>query len=211
MLDQIRREKLFGKLKFQGFSGETRPIRPRFFLAMTPNLVCTHLSKDPYIHPTAWVAPGAIVLGDVVLGPSSSVWYQSVLRADIQRIVIGEGSNLQDGTIIHLASDLGTTVGSFVTVGHRALLHACEVGDEVLVGMGAIVMDGAKIGARSIIAAGALVPKGREIPPGSLVMGSPAKVIRALDLAEQGTIRHWAEKYIRVTAEHRDHFEAAQG
>ena len=173
---------------------------------MTPNPVCTHLSKDPDIHPTAWVAPGAIILGDVVLGPSSSVWYQSVLRADIQRIVIGEGTNLQDGTIVHLASDLGTTVGSFVTVGHRALLHACEIGDEVLVGMGGIVMDGAKIGARSIIAAGALVPKGREIPPGSLVMGSPAKVVRALDLSEQGSIRHWAEKYIRVTEEHRARF-----
>jgi carbonic anhydrase/acetyltransferase-like protein (isoleucine patch superfamily) len=152
-----------------------------------------------------------VVLGDVVLGPLSSVWYQSVLRADIQRIVIGEGTNLQDGSILHLASDLATTVGSFVTVGHRALLHACEVGDEVLVGMGAIVMDGAKIGARSILAAGALVPKGRQIPPGSLVMGSPATVVRSLDLTEQGSIRHWAEKYIRVAAEHRARFEAEKG
>ncbi|HRQ89060.1 MAG TPA: gamma carbonic anhydrase family protein, partial [Bacteroidia bacterium] len=130
---------------------------------MTSNPVCTHLSRHPDIHPKAWVAPGAAVIGDVVLGEDSSVWYQSVLRADIQRIVIGPGSNLQDGTIVHLASDLGTSVGSYATIGHRALLHACEIGDEVLVGMGAIVMDGAKIGARSIVAAGSLVPKGREI------------------------------------------------
>lgn len=172
---------------------------------MTPDTVCTHLGKHPDIHPKAWVAPGAVVLGDVTLGEDVSVWYQSVLRADIQSIVIGQGTNLQDGTIIHLASDLGTVVGSHCTVGHRALLHACEVGDEVLVGMGAIVMDGTKIGARSIIAAGSVVPKGREIPSGSLVMGSPAKVVRALDLDEQRGLRAWAEKYIRVTAEHRAH------
>lgn len=170
---------------------------------MTQFPVCTHLAKGPDIHATAWVAPGASVIGDVVLGARSSVWFGCVLRADIQRIAIGEGTNLQDGAIVHLASDLGTVVGDYVTVGHRALLHACEVGDEVLVGMGAIVMDGAKIGARSIVAAGSLVPKGREIPPGSLVMGSPAKVVRALDEDEQASIRGWAEKYIRVAEEHR--------
>lgn len=170
---------------------------------MTPFPVCTHLQKSPDIHPTTWVAPGAVVMGDVTLRPLSSVWFGCVLRADIQQITIGEGTNLQDGTIIHLASDLGTHVGDYVTVGHRALLHACEIGDEVLVGMGAILMDGAKIGSRSIIAAGSLVPKGREIPPGSLVMGSPAKVVRQLDATEQESIRGWAEKYIRVAAEHR--------
>ncbi len=174
---------------------------------MTPFPVCSHLAKNPDIHQTAWVAPGAVVLGDVTLGARSSIWFGCILRADIQRITIGEGTNIQDGTVIHLASDLGTIVGDFTTVGHRALLHACEVGDEVLVGMGAIVMDGAKIGARSIIAAGSLVPKGREIPPGSLVMGSPAKVVRPLDADERASIRGWAEKYIRVTGEHRAHQE----
>lgn len=170
---------------------------------MKPIPVCSHLEIHPDIHASAYVAPGAMVMGDVVLGALSSVWYQCVLRADIQRIVIGEGTNVQDGTILHLASDEGTTVGAYVTVGHRALLHACEIEDEVLVGMGAIVMDGAKIGARSIVAAGSLVPKGRKIPPGSLVMGSPARVVRALSPDEQRGIRHWAEKYIRVAAEHR--------
>lgn len=165
--------------------------------------ICTHLFKTPDIHPAAYVAPGAVVLGDVTLGDRASVWYQCVLRADIQRIIIGEGTNIQDGSVIHLASDLGTTVGSYVTVGHKALLHACEVEDEILVGMGAIIMDGARIGARSMVAAGSLVTKGMRVPTGSLVMGSPARVVRSLSLEEQGGIRHWAEKYIAVAAAHR--------
>jgi carbonic anhydrase/acetyltransferase-like protein (isoleucine patch superfamily) len=166
--------------------------------------ICTHLFNSPDIHPAAYVAPGAVVLGDVTLGDRASVWYQCVLRADIERIIIGEGTNIQDGSVIHLASELGTTVGSYVTVGHKALLHACEVEDEVLVGMGAIVMDGARIGARSIVAAGSLVTKGMQVPTGSLVMGSPARVVRSLSLEEQGGIRHWAEKYIAVAAAHRE-------
>ncbi len=165
--------------------------------------VCRHLAFRPHIHPSAYVAPGAVVIGDVHLGELSSVWYQCVLRGDIQRIAIGAGTNIQDGTVIHLASDLGTTLGCYVTVGHKALLHACEVDDEVLIGMGAIVMDGARIGARSIIAAGSLVAKGKTIPSGSLVMGSPGRVVRSLPLDEQRTIRAWAEKYVRVAAEHR--------
>lgn len=173
-----------------------------------PSPVCTHLASDPNIHPSAFVAPGAVVIGDVHLGECSSVWYQCVLRGDIQRIAIGEGTNIQDGTVIHLASDLGTFVGSYVTVGHRALLHACEVEDEVLIGMGAIVMDGARIGARSIIAAGSLVPKGKRIPPGSLVMGAPGRAIRSLTPDEQHSIRGWAEKYIRVAEEHRNFLAA---
>ncbi len=145
-------------------------------------------------------------MGGVVLGPLSSVWYQCVLRADIERITVGEGSNLQDAVVVHLSSDRGTIVGDYATVGHRAILHACEVGNEVLVGMGAIVMDGAKIGDRSLVAAGSLVPKGREIPPGSLVMGSPAKVVRRLDASEQGALRGWAEKYVEVARAHRARF-----
>ncbi|MEM7601627.1 MAG: gamma carbonic anhydrase family protein [Verrucomicrobiota bacterium] len=174
---------------------------------MNPYSICTHLSKKPNIHKTAFVAPGASVMGDVFLGEDSSVWYQCVLRADIQRIEVGEGSNIQDGTVIHLASDIGTRIGSYVTVGHKAMLHACDIDDEVLVGMGAIVMDGAKIGARSIVAAGTLVTKGFEAPEGSLVMGSPGRVIRVLGESEQQGIRHWAEKYIQVSREHRYHLE----
>ncbi|MEM7697341.1 MAG: gamma carbonic anhydrase family protein, partial [Verrucomicrobiota bacterium] len=140
------------------------------------DLVCTHLSISPTIDSTAYVAPQTTILGDVRIGPKASIWYQSVLRADIESIAIGEGSNVQDGSIIHLASDLGTSVGSYVTVGHRAMLHACRIGDECLIGMGAIVMDGAEIGPRCLVAAGALVPKGVKVPEGSLLIGSPAQI-----------------------------------
>lgn len=175
---------------------------------MNTDPVCSHLFTPPEVHPGAYLAPGAIILGEVVLNDLASVWYQCVLRADIQRIVIGEGSNIQDGCVIHLSSDLGTTVGAYVTVGHRAILHACVVEDEVLVGMGAILMDGVRIGARCIVGAGSLVPKGMQVPPGSLVMGSPARVVRALTSEEQSGIRHWAEKYIAVAAAHRAFHEA---
>jgi gamma-carbonic anhydrase len=170
---------------------------------MNQKPVCTHLGIAPNIHPDAFIAPGAVVVGNVEIGEHASVWYQCVLRADIERIVIGYGSNIQDGTIIHLASDLGTTVGKFVTVGHRALLHACWIDDEVLIGMGAIVMDGARIGSRSIVGAGSLIPKGMEVPPGSLVIGSPGRIVRTLSMEEQSGIRGWAEKYIQVSEEHR--------
>ena len=175
---------------------------------MPQSTVCTHLEIRPKIAESAFVAPNSTVIGDVSLGEKSSIWYQSVLRADIESIRIGEGSNLQDGVIVHLASDLGTEVGNYVTVGHRALLHACHIEDEVLIGMGAIIMDGARIGARSIVAAGSIVTKGSIIPPGSLVIGTPAKVVRKLPLDEQKSIRHWAEKYVCVAAEHRAALDA---
>ncbi len=158
--------------------------------------VARHLHAKPVIHSSAFIAPGAVVIGDVSLGAEASVWFHTTLRADIQRIVIGARSNIQDGAVIHLASDLGTYVGELVTVGHRAILHACSVEDEVLVGMGAIVLDGAEIGARSIIGAGALVTGHKKIPAGSLVLGSPAKVVRQLTLDEQSEIKGWAEKYV---------------
>jgi len=175
-----------------------------------PNpLVCPRLADSPEVPASAFVAPSAELIGAVELGERSSVWYQCVLRADLERIVVGPESNLQDGTVVHLASDLGTRVGARVTVGHRAILHACEIDDEVLVGMGAIVMDGAKVGARSIVAAGALVPRGLVVPPGSLALGSPARVVRTLDLDEQRSIAGWAEKYVRVAAEHRERLASA--
>lgn len=175
---------------------------------MNTNPVCTHLAAETNIHPSAFVAPGANLMGDVTLHRDASVWFQCVLRADIQKIEIGEGSNIQDGTVIHLASEIGTTVGRYTTVGHKALLHACEIGDEVLIGMGAIVMDGAKIGSRSIVAAGTLVTKGFQAPEGSLVMGSPGRIVRSLSEEEQLGIKHWAVKYIQVSAEHRAHLAA---
>jgi len=170
-------------------------------------MICHFLNNYQTLSPSAFVAPGAVVIGDVTLGDLSSVWYHCVLRADIERIVIGEGSNIQDGSVIHLSSNRGTAVGSYVTVGHKALLHACDVEDECLIGMGAVVMDEARIGPRSIVGAGALVTRGLQVPEGSLVLGSPAKVVKQLTLEEQQGIRQWALKYIQVAAEHREKWQ----
>jgi carbonic anhydrase/acetyltransferase-like protein (isoleucine patch superfamily) len=156
----------------------------------------------PDIHASAYIAASADVIGRVSLGEESSVWYHATLRGDINSIVIGPRSNIQDNAVIHLADDYGCQVGELVTVGHSAILHACTVEDETLIGMGAIVLDGAVIGARSIIGAGALVTGGTVIPPGSLVVGSPAKVIRTLSLDEQRNVKTWAEKYVRISREY---------
>ena len=154
---------------------------------------------SPQIHPSAFVAASADVIGRVTLSEESSVFYQATLRGDINEIVIGPRSNIQDNVVVHLADNYGCYVGEYVTVGHSAILHACTVKDEVLVGMGAIILDGAEIGERSIIGAGALVTGGTIIPPGSLVLGSPAKVVKTLSLDEQAKIKTWAEKYVRVS------------
>ena len=164
------------------------------------------LQENPKIHPSAWVAPSADVLGAVTLEENASVWFGAVLRADIERIVIGPGSNIQDGAIVHLEREKGTTVGQYVTVGHKAILHACDVDDEVLVGMGAVVMDHARIGAQSIIGAGALITMGTEIPPGSLVLGSPAKVVRSLSDDERKNLKRWALNYTKLLEEYRAKF-----
>jgi carbonic anhydrase/acetyltransferase-like protein (isoleucine patch superfamily) len=164
--------------------------------------IARHLGSNPQIHPSAFVAGNATVLGDVRLGEESSVWYQCVLRADINRIAIGRGSNIQDGAVVHLADEFGVEVGEYVTVGHKAILHACTIGDEVLVGMNAVVLDGAEIGARSIIGAGALVTGGKKFPPGSLILGSPAKVVRELSVEEQAGIRTWADRYVQLSREY---------
>ena len=164
-----------------------------------PTRIQRFLGTPPNVHPSAYIAPGATVIGDVTLGEQSSIWFSAVVRADINRIVVGPRSNIQDGAVVHLADDYGTLIGELVTVGHKAIVHACTVADEVLVGMGAIILDGAEIGARSIIGAGALVTGGKKIPPGSLVIGSPGKVVRQLSLDEQAGIRVWADKYVEVS------------
>ena len=167
------------------------------------------LTTIPRIHSCAFLARSAEIIGDVQIGEDASIWYQVVIRADIQRVVIGKGTNVQDGTIIHLSSSTGVHVGDYVTIGHRAIVHAATIDDEVLIGMGAIVMDDTEVGKHSIIGAGALVTKGQKIPPGSLVMGSPARVVRALSKEEQLGIRRTAEKYIHVARFHRERAESA--
>jgi carbonic anhydrase/acetyltransferase-like protein (isoleucine patch superfamily) len=161
-----------------------------------------YLGKSPDVRRSAFVAANATVLGDVALGLDSSVWYGCVLRGDINSIQIGDGTNIQDLTVVHLADDHGVTIGTHCTVGHRAIIHACEIGNECLIGMGATILDGAVIGDLCIVGANALVTRNFVAPPGSLVLGAPAKVVRALTDGEKSALRGWAEKYIAVAKAH---------
>jgi len=161
-----------------------------------------HLGRQPDTARAAFVAPNATVLGDVTLGPLSSVWYGCVLRGDINSIEIGEGTNVQDLTMVHLADEYEVKVGAWCTIGHGAIIHACAIGDECLVGMGATILDGAVIGDRCIVGANALVTQRFKAPPGSLILGSPAKVVRPLTDAELAGLRGWAGKYIEVAKAH---------
>ena len=156
----------------------------------------TYLETSPEIDPSAFIAPSADIIGRVTIGEKSSVWYNATLRGDINEIIIGPRSNVQDNAVIHLSDDHGCYLRELVTIGHSAILHACTIKDETLVGMGAILLDGSIIGERSIIGAGALVTGGTIIPPGSLVLGSPAKVVKTLSIEEQLKIKDWALKYV---------------
>ena len=172
---------------------------------MTPEeRLNTFLGKDPTIDPTAYVAPGAIVIGDVRIGPRASIWPGAVARGDINFIEIGEASNVQDGTIVHLADDYPVVIGKYVTIGHAAIIHACVIEDECLIGMGATILDGAVIGHHSIIGANALITQNTIIPPGSMALGTPAKVVKTLTAEQQADIRKWAGKYIFVSTAHRE-------
>jgi carbonic anhydrase/acetyltransferase-like protein (isoleucine patch superfamily) len=150
----------------------------------------------PTIAPSAFVAPSADLIGRVSIGDEASVWYNATLRGDINEIAVGPRSNVQDNAVLHVETDRGCFLGELVTVGHGAIVHACAVGDEVLVGMGSVILDGAVIGERSIIGANSLVTGNTEVPPGSLVLGTPARVVRSLDRKERESIRVWAEKYV---------------
>ena len=158
------------------------------------------LRKQPVVGPGVYIAKTAVVLGDVTLGAHSSVWYNAVLRGDINHIVVGDYSNIQDNAVLHLADDYPCLIGRYVTVGHSAIVHACTVEDECLIGMGATVLDGAVIGTQSIVGANALVTQGTIIPPGSMVLGSPAKVVRSLSPDDRALLRTWADKYVANAA-----------
>lgn len=170
----------------------------------------TFADYTPDIQASAFVAASADLIGRVSIGENASVWYNTTLRGDINEIVVGPGSNVQDNACVHLADDYGAYIGELVTIGHSAIIHACTIKDEVLVGMGACILDGAVIGERSIIGAQALVTGGTEIPPGSLVLGSPGKVVKTLSLEEQAGIRKWADKYIDVSRKFRDRVNGGQ-
>jgi carbonic anhydrase/acetyltransferase-like protein (isoleucine patch superfamily) len=164
--------------------------------------IARNIRTAPRIAPDAYIADDATLVANVEVGPEASVWHQAVLRGDVARIVLGARSNVQDGAVVHTADDLPAIIGQLVTVGHKAIVHACTVEDEVLVGMGSIILDGARIGTRSIIGANATVKQGMEIPPGSLVLGTPAKIVRMLSDAEQDEIKMWALRYVRLSREY---------
>ena len=163
------------------------------------------LGKKPRLGKGVFIAKTGTVIGDVKIGAHSSVWFSTVARGDINRIVVGHHSNIQDNAVLHVADNFPCIIGNWVTVGHSAIVHACKVGDEVLVGMGAVILDGSVIGKQSLIGAGSLVTQGTKIPPGSLVLGSPAKVIRKLTDKERAGLKWWAEKYVANTAYYLKH------
>jgi carbonic anhydrase/acetyltransferase-like protein (isoleucine patch superfamily) len=158
--------------------------------------------RKPAVHATAWVAHTASVTGSVTLGPRTSVWYGASVRGDLETIEIGPDSNVQDCSALHADEGFPLRLGESVSVGHGAVLHGCEIGDRVLVGMSSTVMNGAVIGSDSIVAAGALVTEGTRIPPASLVLGSPAKVIRTITQVERERIVDNATEYVRLAYEH---------
>jgi carbonic anhydrase/acetyltransferase-like protein (isoleucine patch superfamily) len=160
----------------------------------------TFLRKLPTLGVGVYIARGGVVVGDVTLGDYSSVWYNAVLRGDINRVAVGHHSNIQDNAVLHVADDFPCIVGNYVTVGHTAIVHACTVGDEVLIGMGATVLDGAVIGEQSLVGANSLVTQGMQVPPGSLVIGSPAKIIRQFNAEERNMLKAWAVKYVQNSA-----------
>jgi gamma-carbonic anhydrase len=156
----------------------------------------TFLRKKPSLGRNVYIAKGAVVLGDVTMGDDSSVWYNAVVRGDINRIVIGRGTNIQDNAVLHLADEYPCILGDYVTVGHSAIIHACTVGNECLIGMGAVILDGAVLGDQCLVGAKALITQGMEIPDGSLVLGAPARIVRPLSTVERGDLKYWAAKYV---------------
>jgi carbonic anhydrase/acetyltransferase-like protein (isoleucine patch superfamily) len=167
-------------------------------------LVAAVAGRVPVIDPAAYTAPTAVVLGDVRLAAGASAWYHSVLRGDCESISIGAGSNIQDNCTVHADPGFPAVVGAGVSVGHNAVLHGCVVEDDVLIGMGATVLNGARIGTGSLVAAAALVPQGMQVPPGSLVAGVPAKVRRGLTEEERAALSGNAEHYVALAELHRD-------
>jgi carbonic anhydrase/acetyltransferase-like protein (isoleucine patch superfamily) len=154
-------------------------------------------SSVPKVHPSAYVDESAQVIGDVEIGQESSVWMNVVIRGDVNIIRIGDRTNIQDGTVIHVMRDThATRIGNEVTVGHAAILHGCTIHDRVLIGMGSMLLNGAEIGADSIVAAGTLVPEGKTFPPRSLLMGRPAVLKRELSDADVAAIRDYAQRYV---------------
>jgi carbonic anhydrase/acetyltransferase-like protein (isoleucine patch superfamily) len=170
---------------------------------MAAPLILPYEGRSPRVHASAWVAPGAALIGDVEVGPDSSIWYGCVLRGDVHRIRVGARSNLQDGSVVHVTAErYAAEIGDEVTVGHRAVVHGCRVGDGALIGIAAVVLDGAEVGPGALVGAGALVTPGTRVPPETLVLGVPARVVRRLSEAEQAEQRARTLRYVETARAH---------
>ena len=166
---------------------------------------------EPKLSGSCFIAPSADLIGRVEVGEEASVWFGAVLRGDIEPIVIGPRSNVQDNCVLHTDEGFPLTIGAEVVVGHSVILHGCTIGDGVLVGMGAVVMNGVEIGAGSVIGAGALIPEGRKIPPRSLVIGMPGKVVRSLSAEEAAELTSGAASYARKAQRYRRELKTISG
>lgn len=162
--------------------------------------------KKPQIDPSCVLLPGAHIIGDVRLDEQVNVWFNSVIRGDVDRIEIGKQTNIQDGCILHVSEGSPLTIGSFVTLGHNAILHACTVEDHCLIGMGATILDGSRIGRGSLVAAGSVVPPGKEFPENSLIRGAPAKVVRSLETSELNEYNNHYRSYLELVKTYQDGF-----
>ena len=160
--------------------------------------------KQPTIHATAFVHPAAHVIGDVTLGARVSVWPTAVLRGDTDAITVGEDSNIQDGSIVHVDAGVPCSIGARVAIGHRAIVHGAIIHDDCLIGMGAILLNGVEVCSGSIVAAGAVCPEGMRVPPNSLVLGVPARLVRGTSADERHRITRTVHSYVRLTEDHRN-------
>ena len=158
---------------------------------------------EPKIDESAFIAESADIIGKVNIEKNANIWYTTVLRADDNYISVGENTNIQDGSVVHISEGHPTIIGKNVTIGHKSIIHGCEIGDNTLIGMGSIVLDGAKVGEFTLLGAGSLVPPGKEIPSGVLAMGSPAKVIRELSQEEKENLTKSAFKYVNLANNHK--------
>lgn len=166
----------------------------------------------PRIAKDVFIAPGAWVIGDVVIGERSNIWFNTVIRGDVHYIRIGSDTSVQDNSTLHVTpARFPLEIGSRVVIGHKATVHGCIVGDDCMIGMGSIILDGVKIGAGSVVAAGALLPPGLEVPPESVVMGAPAKITRRVGEAERELVRRSWSHYIELAAEYREAGAVAEG
>ena len=159
--------------------------------------------KNSQINDTAFIADGAKVIGDVIMKSESSVWYNTVLRADINQIVVGERTNIQDNSVLHLENDQGVTIGNDVTIGHNAIIHGCTIDDGALIGMGSIIMNGAVIGKGAVVGAGAIVTENMHVPELGLVVGLPGEVIKTLPEDTYDKNIKWAKKYVQLAMIHK--------